>query len=558
MKFLLTTLLILLLACFSCRKPSTMLDADLQALYDTLDIELEQSDFYERDKERRITKIRHEFATVSNSRKSADIVQELIEEYEAYQSDSALYYVNLYLRMPIVRADRHKYFAMLIKKADIASHSGLFSDALHIMHGIDKSMLDSSLLVSYYNTYRGIYQYQSEYSENNEYTKISQEKLALYSDSVAGVSEPGSLQYVISYAPRVIAEGHHEEAETMLFEAIKDYKSGTREYSILASILAYVYLQSGDDKMHKHYLAQTAISDIRAAVKENVSFRELSQAMFEDGDIERADRYLKKSFADANFYSARLRNAQSSRMLPVIDDAYNAKQEEMQGRLSVMVLAVSILAIILVLALILLIRQFSAVKRAGRKLSHANEELTELTAKLSDANRELAAMNEDLKASSNIREEYAGLFMEYCSATISTLQHYHQSLRVLAAQGNKSALIKKLDSSEVIDNALREFYSKFDEAILNIYPSFINKLNALLLPGEEVVLKPDELLNTELRIFALIRIGIQDSATIAQFLRCSITTVYTYRSKLRKRAISPDTFEADIAKISFSHSFASK
>ncbi len=558
MKFLLTTLLILLLACFSCRKPSTMLDADLQALYDTLDIELEQSDFYERDKERRITKIRHEFATVSNSRKSADIVQELIEEYEAYQSDSALYYVNLYLRMPIVRADRHKYFAMLIKKADIASHSGLFSNALHIMHGIDKSMLDSSLLVSYYNTYRGIYQYQSEYSENNEYAKISQEKLALYSDSVAAVSEPGSLQYVISYAPRVIAEGHHEEAETMLFEAIKDYKSGTREYSILASILAYVYLQSGDDKMHKHYLAQTAISDIRAAVKENVSFRELSQAMFEDGDIERADRYLKKSFADANFYSARLRNAQSSRMLPVIDDAYNAKQEEMQGRLSVMVLAVSILAIILVLALILLIRQFSAVKRAGRKLSHANEELTELTAKLSDANRELAAMNEDLKASSNIREEYAGLFMEYCSATISTLQHYHQSLRVLAAQGNKSALIKKLDSSEVIDNALREFYSKFDEAILNIYPSFINKLNALLLPGEEVVLKPDELLNTELRIFALIRIGIQDSATIAQFLRCSITTVYTYRSKLRKRAISPDTFEADIAKISFSHSFASK
>ncbi len=535
-----------------------MLDADLQALYDTLDIELEQSDFYERDKERRITKIRHEFATVSNSRKSADIVQELIEEYEAYQSDSALYYVNLYLRMPIVRADRHKYFAMLIKKADIASHSGLFSDALHIMHGIDKSMLDSSLLVSYYNTYRGIYQYQSEYSENNEYAKISQEKLALYSDSVAAVSEPGSLQYVISYAPRVIAEGHHEEAETMLFEAIKDYKSGTREYSILASILAYVYLQSGDDKMHKHYLAQTAISDIRAAVKENVSFRELSQAMFEDGDIERADRYLKKSFADANFYSARLRNAQSSRMLPVIDDAYNAKQEEMQGRLSVMVLAVSILAIILVLALMLLIRQFSAVKRAGRKLSHANEELTELTAKLSDANRELAAMNEDLKASSNIREEYAGLFMEYCSATISTLQHYHQSLRVLAAQGNKSALIKKLDSSEVIDNALREFYSKFDEAILNIYPSFINKLNALLLPGEEVVLKPDELLNTELRIFALIRIGIQDSATIAQFLRCSITTVYTYRSKLRKRAISPDTFEADIAKISFSHSFASK
>lgn len=141
--------------------------------------------------------------------------------------------------------------------------------------------------------------------------------------------------------------------------------------------------------------------------------------------------------------------------------------------------------------------------------------------------------------------------MEYCSSAISTLQHYQKSLRVLTAQGgNRAALMKKLESSETADKLLKNFYMKFDEAILNIYPSFVDKFNRLLKPDETVVLKAGELLNTELRLFALIRLGIEDSTKIAEFLRCSISTIYTYRSKMRKRAIKPDTFETDVKKIS--------
>ena len=200
--------------------------------------------------------------------------------------------------------------------------------------------------------------------------------------------------------------------------------------------------------------------------------------------------------------------------------------------------------------MLFILKQFNSVKRANSKVQQANEELSQLSEQLKDMNRKLEDRNTQLADYNRTKEEYVGLFMEYCSTAITTLKRYQQSLRVSAAQGgNRSALIKKLESSDVSEQLLKDFYVKFDEAILNIFPSFIEKFNALLLPNEQVVLKSGELLNTELRLFALIRIGIDDSAKIAEFLGCSISTVYTYRSKMRKRAIRPDDFEKEVKNV---------
>ncbi len=523
--------------------------SELQALYDEIDLEMERSDVYQAEKEKRIDMLRDYLDSESDEGRRTEIIDRLIGEFESYVSDSALWYVNMNLQRPGAATDRRRQIELLIKKADITSHAGLFADALAIMEELSSADMDSALLEAYYSTYCGIYQYQIEYTNESEYAGKYERLRKLYTDSVSAVTPPGSLNYLINGAPELVRRGKPDEAVAILKKHLDEYRSGTRQYSILASILANIYKTIGETDNYKRYLALSTISDIRGVVKENMAIRELATAIFEDGDIERANRYLKKSFDDANFFSARMRNAQSSRMLPVIDKAYNAKQQSLQRLLSIQVFAISALAIILVLAIVFILKQFKTVKRASRKVEKTNAELSELSEKLREANVELASINAELKESNTIKEEYAGLFMEYCSSTISTLQHYHQSLRVLSAQGSKAALLKKLDSSEMIDKALKEFYSKFDEAILNIYPSFVGKFNALLRPGEEVSLKPGELLNTELRVFALIRIGIDDSAKIAQFLRCSITTVYTYRSKMRKRAVSPDSFEADVMKI---------
>lgn len=587
MKIYIIVFITLLLASCSERNPDTQ--SGLKALYDELDYEIDRSKDYEIAKENRINQLRKSYAVARDQKQKTEIVNHLIAEFDAYNADSALYYISCNLRRPAVRSIPGEFTRLTIKRADVLAHAGLFSDALYIMQQIPRDSLDSQLLEPYYSTYCATYQYLSEYANEHE-TALGHEHLrALYADSLMSVIKPGSFNHLVYVMAERARAGDTDSAIAELSKHLDEYTLGSREYSILASTLAYIYKLAGMPDEYKHYLVLSAISDVRGAVKENMSFREVATVMFEDGDVERANRYLKKSIADANFYSAMMRNAQSSKILPVIDDAYSSLQNQLNCRLRYMVGVSSVLSVVLVITILLILKQIRSLHRANAEVGNANLELSHLSEQLKETNRELKGKNDELSALSEelraknseladkndrlsvvsarlqvaneelevknyelrdfnrTKEQYAGLFMEYCSSAISTLQHYQQSLRVLTAQGgNRNALLKKLESTEIADHLLKNFYVKFDEAILNIYPAFVDKFNALLNPGEQVVLKSGELLNTELRLFALIRIGIDDSAKIAEFLRCSISTVYTYRSKMRRRAINPDEFENEV------------
>ncbi|MDE6278318.1 MAG: hypothetical protein K2M06_09475 [Muribaculaceae bacterium] len=549
--YLLPLLLVLAGLLGACAPVGSNAEADrrIRALYDSVDAEMARSESYRVEKERRIALFRDEMMHESDPGRRLRLSWKLIGEFESYVSDSALHYVNSALASPYVASRPGLRDALLIRKADISSHAGLFSDALAILGSIHPAELDSAELVDYYSTYCGVYQYQSEYAQEGEYKDDYERKRELYTDSLLSVVSPESFIGIVNRAPAMAREGRTDEALRLLHTRLADYEPGSRSYSILASILAYIYKTMGDTENYRRYLVLSTVSDLRGVVKENMAIRELATLNFEEGDLERANRYLKQSFADANFFAARMRNAQSSRMLPVIDDAYSARQARLLQLQRILFAAVSILAVVLIAAIALVLKQMRRAQRANEEVRKANEELSALSAQLREANAELAGSNERLLASDTIKEEYAGRFMEYCSSTLSTLQQYHQGLRVLATQGNRSALVKKLESSEMIDRALKDFYRSFDEAILEIYPSFVEKFNALLHPDEGVALRAGELLNTELRVFALMRIGIDDSEKIARFLRCSITTVYTYRSKIRRRALRPDSFESEVKMI---------
>lgn len=544
---------ILLLICIllsACGKAKHGGKSELTALYEELDAEIDKSSEYENIKESRMARLRKAYDMTNDSRQRTDIINRIIAEFDAYNADSALYYVSYNLHRPDVKTIPGEYTRLMIKRADIFAHAGLFADALAIMQNIPRDSLTPSLLEAYYSTYCATYQYLSEYTDEHETALEYAHHRTLYSDSLNRVISPDSFNHLVYVLSQKAREGNTQEAIEALSQHLSDYLSGTREYSILASTLAYIYKTAGYKDEYKRHLVLSAISDVRGAVKENMSFREVATVMFEDGDVERANRYLKKSIADANFYSAMMRNAQSSKMLPVIDETYTSMQNRLTGRLRIMVWISSILSVFLILTLVFLLRQYKSLHKANERVSLANEELSAMSQLLRETNAELEHRNNELHEYNRTKEQYAGLFMEYCSTAISTLQHYQQSLRVLAAQGgNRAALMKKLESSETGDGLLRNFYGRFDEAILNIYPSFVDKFNTLLKPEERVVLKSGELLNTELRLFALIRIGIDDSNQIAQFLRCSISTVYTYRSKMKKRALNPSDFESEVRNI---------
>ena len=571
-RFILIMLLILVgLTFVGCHDSRSDASPELEELYDALDEEIERSRDYDLAKEKRIVDLKRELVVAEDEQRRTLLLEKIAEEFEAYNADSTLYYLDRNLDRKSVRADRMETFKLKIRKADVFAHAGLFSDALEILRSIPRDSLDNGLAEEYYSTYCATYQYLSEYT--NEHSIAGQyEKLrALYTDSLNMVTDPKSFNRHVYVVTAMGREGHENEAIDILTNELEKYESGTREYSILASTLAYLHNISGHTEEHKRYLVLSAVSDVKGAVKENMSFRAMATVMYYEGDVERANRYLKKSIADANFYSAYMRNAQSSKMLPVIDDAYTSRQNAMTSRLKNMVLTSAILSVGLILTLLIMLKQFRSLGKANEKIRKANAELTDMSGQLKDANSELKAKNEELSELSEklrhvneelarqnvelhdynkVKEQYAGLFMEFCSSAISTLQHYQQSLRVAATKGgDKKALLNKLESSDAADQLLKNFYARFDEAILNIYPDFIERFNDLLRPEERVEPKAGELLNTELRLFALIRLGIDDSAKIANFLRCSLSTVYTYRSKTRKRALDPATFEASVKNI---------
>lgn len=523
---------------------------DLETLYAQLDRELEQSNVYQNEKERRIAGIRARYLRASSPRDKITFSDQLIDEYESYVSDSALFYIDRSMELARNLGDSLQLQRLRIRRADVMSHAGLFAGAQATLDALGSGSVDSTLLESYYTVYCTLYQYITEYNNDSEISKDTDMLRSLYTDSVDKVTSPSSFNFIVLEANEQIVSGNLDATIESLKAHLDNYRSGTRNYSIIASILAYAYKEKKDYENYKRYLTLSAISDTRAVVKENMSFRELSTALFYDGDINRANRYLKKSFEDANFYAARMRTAQSSRMLPVIDEAYNAKQHQLQSRLEWLLLLTGALALGLTVFIALTLRQMRRTNRANRIIRRNNADLKEISSQLRHVNDELAVANAELKNSDKVKEEYARLFMEFSSITISNLEHYHVSLRNLAIQGNVKSILKRLDSNSIADKTLKDFYANFDDAILNIYPNFVENVNSLLRPDAGIIIRGGSRLNTELRIIALLRLGLSDTENISDFLRCSLTTVYTYRSKLKKRALNPDTFEEDVLKIS--------
>lgn len=541
--------LLLMIVCGCGRQKD---NADARGLRDRLDQLISSEASYTSVKEHKLDSLRMQLSRARGMRRKFETVNQLIQEYDAYKADSALHYINQNLDSPLVATDSLARTRLLLKKADIYSHAGIFSDAISIMESIDADALPDPDKEQYFANYCSLYQYMLEYNVDFDpgLQKEYERRRNQYVDSLRAVSDTLSFIYTVYAAPELAHEGRADKAISRLRSSLEAYPEGCREYSILASILAYVYKISGQREAYLEYLTRSAISDLRGAVKENMSFRELATNMYNEGDVERANVYLKKSIADANFFSARMRNAQSLKMLPMVDSAYASRQKNLYRRLQCMVGVISLLALGLVGALYFIRRQNGRLKLANSNVAKYNEELSRMSEQLKVVNADLEDKNRVLNESNIIKEQYTGLFMGYCATAINALQRFHQSLRLMANQGiSKSVLMKKLESPGFIDSTIKEFYARFDEAILNIYPDFPEKVNRLLREDEQVRLKPGEILNTELRIQALIRIGISDNAKIAEFLHCSITTVYTYRSKLRRRAIDPDTFESAILRI---------
>lgn len=539
-----------LLVCWVVCPASVAAEARLDSLLSVLDDVILHSRQFEAEKERHIASIRQSLSARALSPEEEYAVNlHLYAEYEAYICDSALHYINRNIEIAQTVGRKDWLVEAKLEKAHLLAVSGLYAEGIALLQSIDRRQIADNLLADYYTAFENIYLYHAEYAQDDEYRPHYLKLRACYLDSILQVISPGTYRYAIARAPLLIDQGYYEEAKALLKNILPQLNRQTREYAVVTSILAYACLQDQHLLERKYYLVESAIADIRSVVKENNSLRVLAELLYEEDDLERANRYMKKSMADATFYNARLRNIQASRMLPLIDNAYQREKEAQRQKLYVSLWVISALSLFLIAAVVFVIGQMKKLARARREVVEANRELQKLNEDLTAANLRQQEMNGSLTEANCVKEEYIGRFLGLCSAYIDKWETYRKMLNKQAGAGKLDELYKQLKSSRFIDEALKDFYREFDNAFLNIYPHFVESFNRLFPPEEQVVPKQGERLSTELRIYALIRLGISDSSRIASFLRCSITTIYTYRSKLKNKSLYRDDFESEVMKI---------
>ncbi len=474
----------------------------------------------------------------------------LYEEYLAFRFDSAYHYINRNMQSLLTASDPERRAACAIRMAHILSVSGIFNNARLLLGSISPAQVSVETRIAYYNQQAELNLYRSEMAQYTPYFMDYIDSTQYYRQLLLQIAPKESFEYITNRASYSCEQGDVKGAIRQFEEYLPTLRPGDRRYSIVASTLAYFYWKDENPKQQEHYLLLSAVSDLRGAILENNALRELAAILMERGEYERAYRYLSRASNDAQQYGSRLRSMQVARLTPLITKAYDAGRERAQLHTSRLLTAISVIA--LLLFCLILFNFYLLYKRhiTNRKINMMNGELSRHNEEMQIVNAQLSTLNSQMKEANRIKDEYIGRFLELCSALIHRGEERHKFFNRLARDRKLEDLYAELKSGTAINEGIKLFHTNFDTAFLNIYPDFISEVNRLMTPDNQFEVMPDSTrLTTELRVLALIRLGITDNQKIADILRSSITTIYTYRSKLKARSISKDTFEEDIQKI---------
>ncbi len=511
--------------------------ADLDTLYRRLEYALEHRSEYMQRKENRIDLLKRQLQGEHSSEKAFRLYDSIYQEYYIYKFDSAMVYVDRAEQLATEQGNAYYYNLFAVFRAYLLSTTGYFSEAAATLKRVDQSVFDRRLRKEYYQACQWAYNVWAEYSGDKVYAPRYRKEAALYADSLLGVLEPGTREYEYSQAENAKLADKWDVAEKHYFQALKGLPVDTRLYACVTCGLALNYAEKGDDESYEKYLILSAISDQLCPLKENLSMQELALHIYKtrEADVDQANRYLNYAMEDALFYNNRLRLLEIARKFPQIVVAYQQQNKEKSQRLSLALVFVCILSVGLLFSLLYIYKQIRQLHARRKELLDVNNQLKELNRKLMDTN--------------HIREDYVSLFLDLCAAYIDKLNKYQELVKRKVKAKQMDDLLKLAYSSKMSEMDAKEFFVNFDTAFLAIYPNFIEEFNALLREGEQIVPKKGEILNTELRIFALIRMGIKDSSKIATLLFYSPQTIYNYRSAVKNRALVRDDFERQVEKL---------
>lgn len=524
--------------------------ADNAALYEQLDNVVANRATYTKKKESYIAQMKKAIPQTTDINERLRIYDGIYNEYHFLRFDSAMVYAKKGLEM--AEAAHNNYYTQLfiLHKAALFSSSGLYSEAYNLLDKLDDRPILPNLEYEYNLTLYWLYTYWSDYTTDSEYRGIYWEKKldCLRRTVRLAKNRPNDYNYLMGEYEMYVA-GSHDKALQYYLKVLAAEPNDTRLYSTacFATACCYKYFKQYDK--YESYLIRTAITDIITPVKENLSLYTVADWLFSnDGDIKRAENYVSVSIEDAKFYNNRLRIISSTDKLPEIvarfKDKLNAKNEKLRWALGAGVF----LFLALIIAAGLIVRQNGLLNKRRKQIVRQNDMLVGLNGELSVLNGQLRQRNENLVDVNQHRENLAKLYIDLCSKYIDRLNNYQKFVVRKIKVNQINDLLSTTSSSRLTEADAATFLNGFDKAFLDLYPTFIEGLNELLLPGNEVKLK-DGNMSTELRIFALIRLGVKDSSEIANLLFCTPRTIYNYRSALKAKAKDRDAFEDDVRKL---------
>jgi len=515
-----------------------------------LDQAIKERPIYMEQKELKLAELKRQLHRQIPDEERFAILGTLLDEYRSFNTDSALHMAEEREQIAISLGNREYIDNARMNKADVLGMTGMYKEVMDLMRNIHIDRLSVDIHPYYYHIYRTVYGLMADYAVTAYEKKLYTELTDKYRDSLLLVNKDNLLIHTLIQSDQYNVRNEYDKAIRLLTDYLALQKDYEHDVAICAYTLSESYRLKGDKEKEKEYLIVSAMADMKTAVREYISLRKLAVLLYQEGDIERAYSYVKICMEDAAACNARLRKLEILEIFPIINDAYQQKTEKQQEQMKWALVSISLLSLFLLLAIFYVYKQMKKVAAARREVIDANKRLKELNDELHLSNAQLKEANHSIAENSYLKEEYIGRYMDQCSVYLEKMDNYRRSLGKIAATGNVEELYKNIKSSKFIEGELKEFYTNFDNTFLQLFPTFVEDFNALLADDEQISLKAGERMNTELRIFALIRLGITDSVKIAQFLRYSVTTIYNYRTKVRNKAAGDrDLLEQEVMTI---------
>lgn len=543
------------------------LDKSTQALLCTLDdVILNHKMQYREQRLKQINQLKVQARSATGYNKY-NLYKEIFDLYSHFQTDSAQVYICKMRQLPAYKTDVVMQATLHIAQAEIMAVSALYAEALNELDKVPRSLINADhvdLRLYYYRIKRTLYGWMcTYYTKASEQHQLWEEKTMNYRDSLLSVETVKNLNRDIVLADKYNALGQPQQTINML----KPYAAQASEatpHPYVCFTLAQAYLLKGNRAKGVYYLTLTAIADLHNATCEYQALPMLAQILFDNGDVERAYSYLLCSMEDASYCKAGLRSIEASNIFPIIDKQYKQREKEQRQRDHVLMYALVALSFVLIGVVLYLRKQMQKLREmrhqqtrnnaelaaANQRMHEANEKLQAALQKVKNTNEELQSTYSQLRMTDKVKEEYIARYLNRCRMYLDQLAEFRSSTLRLIKNRHFEEVANQLKRDLNAKVEQTQFYADFDAAFLTLFPDFVSSFNALLQPEHQLTVKKNGLLNTELRIYALIRLGIHDTTRIAHFLDYSTATVYNYRSKIRNKAICPpEEFEELVGKL---------